>query len=477
MMQEARKLIFISHANPEDNEFTLWLASRLTAMGYLVWSDVTQLFGAEKFWRDIEDAIRNHSAKVIVVLSRVSQTKDGVLNEIHTALAVEKKTGADRFVVPIRIDDLPSTDITSVLIQKGYIDFYRNWADGFSKLLSLLDKENVSRGQSQAARETSQWIDRLLAGSERVVQEPQTIVSNWFRFDSLPENLNFYRVPVPEDQIRSRFEAFTYPVYPYRDMIATFASEEDITKFLPFGHIASRAYQIPVHAILHNESHSLPTLEWQDSSRMLSYLIRTAWDNIMREKGLHPYMMANSRQAWYLTDGYSADGWARYADMYGVSRRRRLVGKSGKRNVYWHFAMESLPSISRESHLVLKPHVVFTEDGKAPLASDKRMHSLRRSFCRNWWNARWRDLMLAYTSTITEEMQSIEIPVGTDQMIMVSPRPITFDLSVSLFSDDHYTTGEDETDAQLDEIAEDSDEFCDEVMEEESPSVEHEDIS
>jgi hypothetical protein len=476
-MQDNKKLIFLSHANPEDNEFVLWLASRLTAMGYLVWSDVTQLFGAEKFWRDIEDAIRNRSAKVIVVLSRVSQTKDGVLNEIHTALAVEKKTGSDGFVIPIRIDNLPSTDITSVLIQKGYIDFYRNWADGIGKLLALLDKGNVPRGQSQNAREYSQWIDRLLAGPERVAREPQTIISNWFTFHSLPENLNFYRVPVPEDQIRSRFESFIYPVYPYRDMIATFASLEDVNSFLPSWQVPARAYEIPLKAILNSEPHKLKALQWPESSRMLFYMIRVAWGNAMREKGQRPYMMANGRQAWYPIDGYSADGWARFADMDGVSRRRRLVGKSGKRNVYWHFAMEPLPSIGRESHLVLKPHVVFTEDGKDPLASNKRMHSLRRSFCRNWWNARWRDLMLAYTSTITEEMQFIEIHGGTDQMIMVSPRPMVCDSPVSLLSTDRPTIGEDETDAQLDEIAEDLDGFSGEEIEAESPSVEHEDIS
>ena len=29
-----RDAIFISHANPEDNEFTVWLGARLTAAGY-----------------------------------------------------------------------------------------------------------------------------------------------------------------------------------------------------------------------------------------------------------------------------------------------------------------------------------------------------------------------------------------------------------------------------------------------------------
>ena len=104
-MAEERKLVFISYANLEDNGFTYWLASRLISLGYLAWSDVTQLFGAEKFWLDIEDSIRNHAVKVVGVLLRVSQTKDGVLNEIRTALSVETKHGFDRFVVPVRIGE------------------------------------------------------------------------------------------------------------------------------------------------------------------------------------------------------------------------------------------------------------------------------------------------------------------------------------------------------------------------------------
>jgi hypothetical protein len=40
-----RGLVFISHASPEDNEFVLWLGSRLTALGYEVWADILKLRG------------------------------------------------------------------------------------------------------------------------------------------------------------------------------------------------------------------------------------------------------------------------------------------------------------------------------------------------------------------------------------------------------------------------------------------------
>ncbi len=453
MTSGERKLVFISHANPEDNEFTRWLAARLTSLGYLVWADVTQLFGAEKFWRNIEDAIRNHAVKVIVVLSRVSQTKDGVLNEIHTALAVEKKGGLDRFIIPIKIDDLPSTDITSVLIQKNYINFHRNWAEGLGQLTTLFEKDSVPHAQTQTAQEASQWIDQLLAGSQKIVQEPQPIVSNWFSIESLPDSLNFFRVPVPTDQLRSRFESFPYPVYPYQDMIATFADEGDINGFLPHGHVASRAYCLPLHAILHNEPHSLPTLEWPDISRMLSYLIRNAWDNAMKTKDLRPYQMANGWHAWYLIDGYNEKNTTPYADIDGVSRYRKLVGHSEARNVYWHFAVAAHPIIGREPHLILKAHIPFSEDGKVPLTSTARMHSLRRSFCRSWWNDRWRDLLLAYATQVSDVDGGINLPAGSEQVIRINSRPLFFESPVSVKGVTANAAGKDESDEELDQLA------------------------
>src|SRR5208337_3659699 len=49
-----RNMVFVSHANPEDNAFAQWLALRLATQGYAVWSDVTRLLGGEDFWDDIQ---------------------------------------------------------------------------------------------------------------------------------------------------------------------------------------------------------------------------------------------------------------------------------------------------------------------------------------------------------------------------------------------------------------------------------------
>jgi len=46
MTQEStapRVHIFLSHATPEDNEFTRWLAGKLVLAGYSVWYDLDRV--------------------------------------------------------------------------------------------------------------------------------------------------------------------------------------------------------------------------------------------------------------------------------------------------------------------------------------------------------------------------------------------------------------------------------------------------
>jgi len=54
-----RQALFISHASPEDNAFTIWLGAKLAAAGYEVWADILRLTGGDDWQRKLEDALRN----------------------------------------------------------------------------------------------------------------------------------------------------------------------------------------------------------------------------------------------------------------------------------------------------------------------------------------------------------------------------------------------------------------------------------
>ena len=130
MLNSDISVVFVSHANPENNDFSRWLSLQLGKQGYPVWCDLTRLLGGEDFWSDIEIAIRDGTAKFLYVLSRDSNQKDGPLQELSVALAAARQKGLRDFVIPLRIDDLPYQDINIQLNRLNAIDFSGSWAVG-----------------------------------------------------------------------------------------------------------------------------------------------------------------------------------------------------------------------------------------------------------------------------------------------------------------------------------------------------------
>lgn len=81
-----RNIVFITHANPEDNPFAIWLGAKLASAGYEVWADVLRIRGGHDWQRKLEDTIRR------VIAS------DEVRNEIRTIGIKEcaRESGFDR---------------------------------------------------------------------------------------------------------------------------------------------------------------------------------------------------------------------------------------------------------------------------------------------------------------------------------------------------------------------------------------------
>ena len=127
-----RDMLFISHANPEDDEFSRWLSLQLAKEGYPVWCDLTKLLGGEDFWKDIEHAIRERTCKFLYVLSRISNQKHGPLQELQVAQNVARDLSLKDFIIPLLIDDLPHSETNIQLSRIIAIPCKMGWAKGLS---------------------------------------------------------------------------------------------------------------------------------------------------------------------------------------------------------------------------------------------------------------------------------------------------------------------------------------------------------
>ena len=463
-----RDLIFISHANPEDNEFASWLGTRLTAAGYHVWADVLNLRGGEQFWLDIGEAIKKDAIVFIVALSRMSFQKEGVLNEIALAVNTSRRLGKEGFILPIRLDDLPFSDFPEQLIRLNAIDFSPNWADGFSKLLTTLKEDQVPQSTSEPGEALGAWQEFRLRQSATISQTPELVLSNWFQIQSLPSHINFIRFDASQKDVELAFARFQSPSTQYQRLAASFADvatlQGEVCE-IPLEH----AYRVPLAQFLDGKETEGPKILRHIAQNMVVGLLHEAWEQFARSQGLSFYEFSHE-QAWFVPLDWIPGNIATFRAEDGKLRRRRLVGRSETRSVHWHFAVSCTVSLVQPQHFTLRPHVVFTQDGKTPLGSKTRTANLRKGFCKNWWNDRWRDLLRAFVAVLAEGQEEFSVPLGGEAAALIAASPMGFDIPLSIVKD--TTTSVDGEDHQDHETEADAfDDFDDDQGEEDVDGI------
>ncbi len=294
-----RRLVFLSHANPEDNEFASWLGTRLTAAGYEVWADVLKLLGGETFWRDIGNAIKEEAAVVIVALSHASYQKDGVLNEIALAVGTGRKLDKDQFVIPVRLDTLPFSDFPEQLIRLNAIDFSSNWADGLSTLLKIFKETRVPQSTEDFGEALAAWQQFKIRQSASTSDTPESIFSNWFQISSLSSHIQFSRFKASKKAMERAFSEFQSLTVPYERLAVSFADtttlQKEISPAIPLEH----AYRVPLEEFLSGQAPDGPQISRWDARNIVTGLLRQAWEHFMRSQGLILCKFAHG-SAWFI---------------------------------------------------------------------------------------------------------------------------------------------------------------------------------
>ena len=301
------------------------------------------------------------------------------------------------------------------------------WARALHQVIEALKSSKVPRSWSPTAASLQAW---------RRVNEPNSETSYASQWDVLIENrLDILRWP----PVLRRFVGVTTP-YIFldgNDTVAispaqgrgasfTFATPHELNDALSSANLCSPTEEVSTVDVLNSRAVSILGTDRATVLRALSSLVRQSWEKKCRERGLIEFVISGARRCWYLEAGTLPKNEVKYIDMGGKVRRRSLVGRSKKRKVYWHFAIEASLSID-ECSIRVRPHVVFSEDGKTPIKSVNRQHSLRRSFCRNWWNDRWRDLLAAMLKYVSSGEEYFKMPVSSSEAFAVSSRLVSYE--------------------------------------------------
>lgn len=419
---QTRNVVFITHANPEDNPFAIWLGAKLASAGYEVWADVLKLRGGQDWQRLLEETIRHRSRKVLFAANKVAVGKQGVRNELQIASDTGKELGDSDFIIPLRLGDFEKPFLVA---QAHYINFEPSWASGLKELLETLqDTYRVPRTTGNIGT----WLDLQLINGKKLTDIPERLASTWLEIRRLPRWIYY----------NPDFEAVakSYPKVRYKGGAITCVEQ--------------MGRSCASHRVSDLLASGWPALEIapNDGWKKFADIANQAFGNVLRNKGLKSHEMASPQPAWWVPaagpEGRLSFKWP------GISGSRRIQGISKKRKVRWHFGISASFSGVPFHHFRLKNRLIFTQDGQTPLDSSARAHTLRRSFAKGWRNARWRDMLLSFLYWFADGTTVIDVPVAPDEALALSLPPIAFDCPIGLEDAPDGSLDDDDPDVELD---------------------------
>ena len=459
-----RDMVFISHANPEDNDFTLWLALQVAEAGFPVWCDLTKLLGGEDFWNDIEQAIRERTVKFVYVLSKASNNKIGPLQELQVAVNVSRADKLQDFVIPALIDELQPRNFNIQLARLNAIPFNKGWASGLKDLLAKLDRDGVARSPNFSPAAVAAWWREHFGAAQGVKNEGEQYLSNWFPIQIRPSKLfchSLSRTQIGKIEIQSDLP---YPGFQYERFLVSFAPASDFTGRLGDSIIITESKAYSIESLLGGQE-TTGFCSTKEVKGFVSRLLALSWEKFIRDKGLSFYLLTNGAKCIYPTTVQLGDGVVSFQGTSGKKASRNLIGyktikATASEDQYkrlWHFGLSASPLVHPALAVAMKAHVVFTKDGSLVLDNKRLLHRARRSQCKDWWNDDWRDRMLAAMAWLSAGASEIAISVGTESFVTISPEPIGFHSPMS------YQDPETEVDL-LDEMADETDEEDDDDL-------------
>ena len=420
-----RETVFISHAAPEDNEFALWLASKLALAGYKVWVDRQRLRGGDDFWDDIDRVLRNEAIKQIVVFTR-HVSKPGVKKELAIGGIVAGKIKDKKFIIPIRADDVAFSDAAPEFVRGNILNAHPNWCDCLKELFEALEEELVPRNPGPDADTLKRLIDSREEGRSSVQDVPESCLTNWFPLSPVPDRVRYFKFDGLQDRMKKWQDGCPVPFVSVGRLAGSFADSAGFTMSGPFDEKITTDYDIAFADFAGGDELG-PYSERGQNSKDLVSLLRQHFDKIAESRGLKSVKFASGDLGWFFPDNLLPKDKITFIGADGNVRRRLMSGKY--RKMRWHVCLQAKPRIWPVPVYRILVNVVLSEDGKTPLPGEKT-HRKRKKVTRSWWNDVWRDRMLAAMEFLADGKASIELEAGNARFA-IAKAPIRIDVPVS----------------------------------------------
>jgi len=446
------RVLYVCHASPEDDEFAKWVAFQLINAGYSAWCDLISIKPGASYDEIAKEVIEKRSGKFLFIVSQKSSTDPRLLEQLQLAYDRMRANGFDRFIIPLEL----GANHSDVLLLKKFapIDFSVSWAQGMKALIDLLSSENYTRKQ-EAGPSASNSILRSLYGAEQgVFVASDEYISNWFKIQKFPDVIQFHKLRrvggIGSIQVPSNLP---YPGLTHSDYLVSFADASDFTGQLGNVEIINTT-DIAVGDFLQG-NFDQHLVHAKHAKKLIIQLINKAWEKYIANTSLTPYQMSNGKTCYYYHHG-CGEAMVSFLGVNQKKTRRSLwgyktvLGIGGiKMKKFWHYGISGKAISFPEFVLLLKSHVLFSDDGIHIWDSKSKLHAARRSWCNNWWNPHWRDRLLAMVTFIANDQPQFEMAVGKESFIVVQAQPISFLSPISYLGPKEERPEEEDEDTEV----------------------------
>lgn len=424
-----RSIVFIIKSSPVDDEFVLWLGPKLEAEGYKVFADILTLQPGDRWRRELNQVLELRAIKVLL-LSRAETLADPtVQDDIDIAVDLGKKLGDPRFIIPLRLEDGQRVKGIGDALP---VDFVRGWGEGLLSLLKALQRQKVPK-QTEELGINPNWEAFRRRGAVPLVPEPERLTSNWLRVVEVPDVIRLFEPSgaIDDANVKRAVAASPFPTAPHGRGFLSFATQSEIdVTFQAIGRFQLK-HEIPLREFVEIGSTELK-LSKQPASNMVNAMLKEAWFQYCRERGLIQYLYSNS-VGFHASADQAPVGkkfpWGRQGD-----RRSSMLRNVSKGHI-WQFGVTALPAFWPFWHFKIKLRVLFAVDNQTPEGEEiddhKKMHRLRRSICKGWRNKQWHGRMLAFLELLSGDSAFLKLPLSPSQEILIDASPMLFSSPVS----------------------------------------------
>ena len=395
----------------DDTSLAHWLESRLAAAGF----EVLHLQRAPRTQPLAEPRVAA-AGSLIGIFSPASVSNADFMQawSLAASARIQRNDGVALQAAPAAfLGDLPPNAIAS----SPPLEFEQSWASGLSALLAQLPEPGsprlLAKRRADAVNAYSQ--------STALVDEPETVYSNYLRTVSLPAVIKRFRTrkPFEYDHVEEIKLQWAFRRNDDRTLLSFHSPPEAIAERFDIRPAGGASWR------------DLDTVEGINSINLSSELLKKTLVvathqrglNYCRKTGLLYFPHDTPRLPYKRVDGVSS----RLA-MAGVRKFWRPVNSEMYR---WAVAptFRVTRTLSDGFSVVVRLHIRLSDEENRALASKKRI-SRRKHLCRSWWNDAWLNRTIAVCQFLAEENL---IALGDDdERVEISSSLETFEATMGL---------------------------------------------